>query len=258
MTVSCPLFPRFPVSETPHGGGERSETKYIIIHATQMVPVKAVLDHFASPQSKVSCHYVIDEAGQGFSLVPHAKIAWHAGKSGWRDDRGLNDCSIGIELVYAPIDRNARLFPSFPEKQIETLRQVLEKLVAYYRIPGCCVLAHSDIAPGRKWDPGPAFPWQAFRKEGYGLGAKPLKAASIVLAEAVFAQNPPSLTQIAGWLRALGYPVSRAQALDALDTEILLAALDSFECHLSFEGPKEDQKRRTLAYLKAAADLLNP
>ena len=111
--------------------------------------------------SPVSAHYLICEKGQVYSLVPEEKRAWHAGKSYWKGRQGLNASSIGIELVnpgYGPEYR------SFSHPQIDSLMTLSHEILKRHSIPATHILGHSDIAPGRKTDPGPYFKWQHFRQ----------------------------------------------------------------------------------------------
>ena len=128
------------------------EIKYIIIHYTGMKNQFSAIKRLQSKVAKVSCHYLISKKGKIYQLVKDQNIAWHAGKSGWGKDVNLNSKSIGIELV----NRGNEFFPN---KQINVLLKLLTKLIKKYKIHPRYVLGHEDIAPKRKKDPGPKFPW---------------------------------------------------------------------------------------------------
>ena len=141
----------------------RRKIKYIIIHYTGMKTQKEAIKRLQSKVAKVSCHYLISKKGKIFQLVQDNDIAWHAGKSKWKNDVNLNSKSIGIELVN-------KGFENFPTKQILSLIDILRALKKKYRIKQSYVLGHEDISPGRKIDPGPKFPWKILYK--YKLAKK--------------------------------------------------------------------------------------
>ena len=126
--------------------------KYIIIHYTGMKNQFSAIKRLQSKVAKVSCHYLISKKGKVYQLVKDQDIAWHAGKSRWGADVNLNSKSIGIELV-----NNGN--ESFPSMQINALLELLAILIKKYNIHSKYVLGHEDIAPKRKKDPGPRFPW---------------------------------------------------------------------------------------------------
>ena len=131
---------------------------YIIIHYTDMKTLQSAIKRLQSKVAKVSCHYVISKRGTIYQMVNDKDIAWHAGVSKWGNDINLNDKSIGIELANNGIE-------DFPAKQIKSLIKLLKKLKKKYKISKNKVLGHSHIAPGRKFDPGPKFPWKILFRE---------------------------------------------------------------------------------------------
>jgi N-acetyl-anhydromuramyl-L-alanine amidase AmpD len=128
----------------------------IVIHSTH-IPCKESIEVLCNQSSNVSCHYLIDLNGKIYQLVEDEKKAWHAGKSYWRGKSSINDNSIGIELVDTD-DKGARL-ASFPKAQMDSLIDLLKPLIKKYNIPSYNIVAHSDIAPDRKDDPGENFDW---------------------------------------------------------------------------------------------------
>ena len=117
------------------------------------------------PKSKVSCHYLINREGRISQMVKDKKIAWHAGKSKWREYKNLNNNSIGIELV----NKGHQIeYQSFTKKQINSLILLCKKLKKKYAIKKENFLGHSDIAPTRKMDPGEKFPWKKLSKFDLG------------------------------------------------------------------------------------------
>jgi len=117
-------------------------------------------------QSQVSCHYLIKKNGEIIAMVPETYIAWHAGKSSWRNCKSLNKNSIGIEITNSGHEFK---YKKFTEKQINTLLKLSRYLIKKYNINLKNILGHSDIAPERKKDPGENFPWQYLSQNKVGL-----------------------------------------------------------------------------------------
>ena len=137
----------------------------LIIHYTGMQSERESIKRLTHPNSKVSSHYLISRNGKIFRLVNDLYIAWHAGKSQWKKYVNLNKNSIGIELV----NRGHRYgYQTFPKAQINSLVKLCKKLKKKYKIKNNFILAHSDIAPIRKIDPGEKFPWQYLSINGIG------------------------------------------------------------------------------------------
>jgi len=118
------------------------------------------------PAAKVSAHYTIDEDGTIYAHVPEARRAWHAGVATWAGATDINACSIGIELVNPGHEFGYR---DFAEDQIAALITLCHSILMRHPIPSARVLAHSDVAPARKEDPGELFPWAGLAKAGIGL-----------------------------------------------------------------------------------------
>ena len=137
----------------------------IIIHYTGMQSERESLKRLTSTSSKVSAHYLIGRSGRIFNLVDVKYVAWHAGKSMWKKNKNLNKNSIGIELA----NRGHKFgYQKFTKIQIENLISLCKKLKKKYKIKNNLILAHSDIAPIRKIDPGEKFPWQYLSSNGIG------------------------------------------------------------------------------------------
>lgn len=137
---------------------------YIIVHYTGMESGAAALTRLCHPAAEVSAHYMIEEDGQIIHLVDETMRAWHAGKSLWNGIEDMNSASIGIELVNGGHDFlvNGQL-PPYPDEQIQSLITLCIQIMQRWNIPIENILGHSDIAPGRKRDPGEHFPWPAVR-----------------------------------------------------------------------------------------------
>ena len=147
------------IKDSPNHSSRRrgkKDIKFIIIHYTGMQSERVSLKRLMSPKSKVSSHFFINRSGKIYKLVNENKIAWHAGKSKWRNVINLNASSIGIELV----NKGHRFgYEKFPPKQINATKFLIQKLKKKYKIKPKNILGHSDIAPLRKIDPGEKFPW---------------------------------------------------------------------------------------------------
>jgi len=138
----------------------------LVLHYTGMPTGETALARLCDPAAKVSAHYLIDEDGTVYALVPENMRAWHAGVSYWAGARDINARSIGIELVNPGHEFGYR---AFPEKQIEALIELAHTILAHHVIPAWRVLGHSDVAPMRKDDPGELFPWGRLAAEEIGL-----------------------------------------------------------------------------------------
>ncbi len=148
----------------------------VVIHHTAMATAEAALLRLCDRTAEVSSHYLIAEDGRVWRLVDEAARAWHAGEGAWGAVRDVNSRSIGIELANpGPLDG----FPPFPEPQMAALEALLDGVVARWRIPPDRVIGHSDIAPGRKADPGAKFDWRRLAQGGRAVWVAPDPVADI-------------------------------------------------------------------------------
>jgi N-acetylmuramoyl-L-alanine amidase len=138
----------------------------LILHYTGMRSGAAAIDRLCDPAAKVSAHYVVEEDGQVFRLVPEARRAWHAGMSHWRGASGLNARSIGIEVVNPGHEHGYRPFAAL---QMAALCDLCLGILGRHPIPAWNVVGHSDVAPDRKEDPGEFFDWEGLAANGVGL-----------------------------------------------------------------------------------------
>jgi len=143
----------------------KKNIKFIIIHYTGMQSERVSIERLTNKKSKVSSHYLISREGKITKMVDEKNIAWHAGKSKWKNFINLNNQSIGIELV-----NKGRQFgyEDFSQKQILKLVLLCKTLIKKYKIKKTNILGHSDIAPLRKIDPGEKFPWKYLAKKTIG------------------------------------------------------------------------------------------
>ena len=142
----------------------------LLLHYTGMKTTQAALERLCDPAARVSSHYLVFEDGRVFQLVPEARRAYHAGESSWEGTTDINSRSVGIEIGNQGHDFGC---PPFPEAQIERVVALCRDIVARWSIAPCRVLAHSDVAPNRKRDPGEAFPWRRLAEAGVGVWVEP-------------------------------------------------------------------------------------
>ena len=141
------------------------EITFLILHYTGMKTAQDALDRLCCADAKVSSHYTVDEDGTVYRHVDEDKRAWHAGVSSWQGQENINAKSIGIEMVNPGHEFGYR---EFPKAQLNAVKELcLDILNRHKSIEH--VLAHSDIAPSRKQDPGELFPWQDFSRAGIGV-----------------------------------------------------------------------------------------
>lgn len=175
----------------------------LILHYTGMATGAEALTQLANADAKVSAHYCVDESGAVFGMIDEAKRAWHAGLSYWAGQQRLNDVSVGVEIINTG---HAHGLKPFPDAQIAAVINLSLKVMGRHDIPSARVLAHSDIAPTRKQDPGELFPWERLSKAGVGLWPE----AGV---PRLIGQRPPLITAqhlLADW----GYEADATGALD--------------------------------------------
>ena len=139
----------------------KNRMKFIIIHYTGMKKESVAIKRLQDPKSRVSSHYLIKRNGEIINLVPDLFEAWHAGVSSWKHFKSLNKNSIGIEITNPGHQHG---YKKFSKKQIFSLQKLLKILLKKYKIKKKYILGHSDVAPGRKKDPGEKFPWEMLAK----------------------------------------------------------------------------------------------
>ena len=153
---------------SPNFGPRREGARpdIVVLHYTAMLTAEAALERLCDPAAEVSAHYLLAEDGRVWRLVEEAERAWHAGAGNWGAVSDVNSRSIGIELANAgPLGD----LPPFPEPQMRALEDLLGGIRARWRIPIARVVAHSDVAPRRKVDPGPKFDWRRLALSGHAV-----------------------------------------------------------------------------------------
>ena len=174
----------------------------LVLHYTGMVSAEAALARLTDRAAKVSAHWCIGEDGTLWRLVPEEHRAWHAGLSEWRGRRSVNDVSIGIELVNPGHEYGYR---PFPPAQMDALLDLARSIVARYPIDRRNVVAHSDIAPMRRQDPGELFDWARLAAAGIGLWPQTVTAPGGQGPSLRQGDRGPAVTRQQERLRAVGY-----------------------------------------------------
>lgn len=146
------------------------EPDILLLHYTGMETAEAAVERLVALESQVSCHYVVLEDGRILQLVPEDRRAWHAGVSSWDGETDLNSGSIGIEIVNPGHEFGYR---DFPDVQVGAVIALARDICARRDIQPSRVLAHSDVAPRRKQDPGERFPWYRLAASGVGHWVAP-------------------------------------------------------------------------------------
>jgi N-acetylmuramoyl-L-alanine amidase len=141
---------------SPNHDARTGAVSMIVLHYTGMESAEAAIDRLCDPEAKVSCHYLVTEEGAVLRMVPEERRAWHCGHSYWRGHSGINDCSIGLELVNPGHDLGYR---HYPDAQLDALIPLLSDIKERHGVTRGNIVGHSDIAPARKRDPGELFPW---------------------------------------------------------------------------------------------------
>ena len=147
---------------SPNFSKRNKKIKYIIIHYTGTNSLQETLNIFKDKNSQVSCHWLISKSGKLYKIVDEKNVAWHAGVSYWKDEKMLNDNSIGIELDNVGHGCRYKIFSNI---QMIVLEKLLKSLINRYNIKKQNILGHSDIAPDRKLDPGELFNWGRLAKK---------------------------------------------------------------------------------------------
>lgn len=149
-----------------HGDRRGQRPELIVLHYTGMADAVSARARLCDPTAEVSAHWLIDERGEVIPLVDETRRAWHAGAGSWQGRDDVNSRSIGIEIAN-PGDR------PFTAAQMRALETLLTQVMARWRLGPEAVIAHSDMAPGRKIDPGPRFDWERLARQGLATFARP-------------------------------------------------------------------------------------
>ena len=189
----------------------------LLLHYTGMASAHAARDLLCSAQSGVSCHYLVDEDGAITQMVSEDLRAWHAGVSCWKGETDTNSRSIGIEIQNPG---HALGYRDFPGRQMRAVIALCRDILSRHAIPPAHVLAHSDVAPGRKIDPGERFDWAFLHREGIGHWVPPAQPDTAPL-------SADELRQFQRLLKAYGYAIGETGEWDEATRKVT----DAFQRH---------------------------
>ena len=206
---------------SPNFDARRTPPDMLVLHYTGMRTGEEALERLRDPEAKVSAHYLVEEDGRVFQLVPEARRAWHAGVSFWQGERDCNAASIGIEIVNPGHEFGYR---AFPKAQIASVIALVADIRSRWTIPDDRIVAHSDVAPARKQDPGELFPWKRLAKAGHGLWIEPTPAPGSPLQ---IGDEGPGVLVLQSGLARMGYEVERTGHYD----ETLAGVVTAFQRH---------------------------
>jgi N-acetylmuramoyl-L-alanine amidase len=216
----------------------------LILHYTGMQTGAEAIDRLRDPSARVSSHYVVDEDGAVLRLVPETRRAFHAGVSYWRGHRELNGRSIGIEIVNPGHEWGYR---DFPVLQLAAVCDLCLAILSRHPIPTRNVVAHSDVAPDRKEDPGERFDWRSLAENGVGLWPEGVPDFGTADAR----RDAASLHDVRAALCDIGYRVAPEGAFDAP----LATVLRAFQRHWRPEAITGEADGGTRARLSAVRRL---
>ena len=245
VLAGCASGPRYDTSHP--SANYDSRIQFVVVHYTSASLERSLqlLTH-----GDVSSHYLIgdDKNATVYKLMDENQRAWHAGESQWQGRTWLNSSSIGIEIVNPGYKDTptGRLWYPYSEAQIESLITLLKDISKRNGISPRHIIGHSDIAPLRKLDPGPLFPWKRLAAEGLGLWPN---EQAVARQQAIFNSNP--LPEI-GWFQAqlarLGYDTPQTGEQDVATRHVLAA----FQMHYRparFDGTPDAQTAALLLVL---------
>jgi N-acetylmuramoyl-L-alanine amidase len=248
MSGFLPDEPSAEVRVSPNFGPRRETLKpdMIVLHYTGMATGAGAEGWLCDPASEVSSHYIVHEDGHIVQMVRESDRAWHAGKSSWFGRTDVNSCSVGIEIANPG---HALGYRNFPERQVRAVIGLCAGIIGRHSIPAQRVLAHSDVAPGRKIDPGEKFPWKALFAAGVGhlVPAAPVRRGAVLKA----GDGGADVEALQSMLALYGYGVEITGAFDR-QTKIVVEAFQRHFRQRMVDGEADASTVRTLERLLAS------
>jgi N-acetylmuramoyl-L-alanine amidase len=232
-----------PNVEPRRGGGP---VDILLLHYTGMASAEAACTWLCAPESKVSCHYLIDEDGRVTQIAEEGARAWHAGASSWRGETDINSRSIGIEIHNRGHNDG---YPDFPPAQMRAVIVLCQAILARHPIPPWRVLAHSDVAPARKIDPGEKFGWRLLHENGIGHWVPPTPVTGGRFLQIGDAGD--AVAALKSMLASYGYGIAATPEFD-LQTEQVLRAFQRHFRPARVDGVADPSTVDTLRRLSAA------
>ncbi|RWM25995.1 N-acetylmuramoyl-L-alanine amidase [Mesorhizobium sp.] len=248
MSGFLPDQPGAEVRVSPNFGPRRETLRpdMIVLHYTGMATGAGAEAWLCDPASEVSSHYLVHEDGRIVQMVRESDRAWHAGKGSWFGRSDINSSSVGIEIVNPG---HSLGYKAFPKRQIDAVIGLCAGIIGRHFIPPQRVLAHSDVAPGRKVDPGEKFPWKALFAAGVGhlVPAAPIRPGAALKAGDAGAE----VEALQSMLALYGYGVEISGIFDR-QTEIVVAAFQRHFRRRRVDGVADGSTIRTLQRLLAS------
>ena len=241
MKIKKKLSPNF--DQRPPG----AKPRILVLHYTGMKTTEVALARLLESEARVSAHYFITEQGRVIQLVDEAMRAWHAGLSHWRGEDCINDISIGVELVNPGHEFG---YARFPAPQIAALEALCIEIVRRHRIEPINVVGHSDVAPGRKQDPGELFDWRRLAQSGVGLWLGELH--DLPEPGPVIESATTDWTELQSQLATLGYGLDISGQADQKSRD----ALTAFQRHWRPQAVTGQADSHSLMVLKALLDAI--
>jgi len=219
----------------------RSRPDMIILHYTGMATGEAAEAWLCDPASEVSSHYLVHEDGRVVQMVRESDRAWHAGQSAWRGETDVNSRSVGVEIVNPG---HALGYRQFPPRQIAAVIALCRGIAGRHAIPPERILAHSDVAPGRKIDPGERFPWQRLARSGVGHLVAPARLGSSGGLRP--GDGGAAVEELQSMLSLYGYDVQITGTFDARTA----AVVEAFQRHFRRRRVDGEADRSTVETLR--------
>lgn len=246
--TGCATGPQ--IDHTYKAVGQASRARFIVIHYTVADKANSIK---ILTQQQVSAHYLLTDDPQPvvYGLVDETQAAWHAGVSNWKAFTQLNNSSIGIEIVNPGYTDTpaGRVYAPFKQAQIDTLIPLLKDIVARNHVAPENILGHSDVAPLRKQDPGPMFPWIQLARAGLILWPD---ATRVAAAQPAFEAMLPDVAWFQQKLAAHGYAIVASGELDE-QTRTVLAAFQMKYRPAKYDGQPDAESAALLEVLTAPA-----
>jgi N-acetylmuramoyl-L-alanine amidase len=244
VLAGCASGPRFDTSHP--SANYDSRIQFVVVHYTNASLERSLqlLTH-----GEVSSHYLIgdDKGATIYKLMDENVRAWHAGESEWNGRTWLNSSSIGIEIVNPGFKDTptGRVWYPYTEDQVQSLIVLLKDISKRHGIKPRDIIGHSDIAPLRKLDPGPLFPWKRLAAEGLGIWPN---EQAVARQQMLFAEQLPSISWFQAQLARLGYASPQTGELDVATRHVIAA----FQMHFRparFDGTPDAQTAALLLVL---------
>ena len=201
--------------------GERKDGRQpdmILLHYTGMRDANEALERLTGSGSEVSAHYFVFEDGRVVQMVAESRRAWHAGAASWNGDSDINSSSIGIEVANPGHEFG---YPDFPARQIAAVTALCRSILTRHTIPAVRVLAHSDVAPSRKQDPGEKFPWRVLHDSGVGhwVSPAPITEGSVLS----LGDRGEAVASLQKSLGEYGYGIPTSGVFDSTTHDVVVA-----------------------------------